>query len=265
MKAKKILKIFGIVILVLALLYLISPSYLQKALIYTTADIDDYKIFPNRTVEAGQHDPWKKSENYNQKEISKQNFEVLEKFETVAFLVIQDSCIVHEKYWDDYGPNSLSNSFSMAKSIIGLLVGAAMDDGYIDSLDQKVGDFLPEFAEKPNSQLTIKHLLTMSSGLNWDEHYSHPFSLTTMAYYGQDIEELTLRLQVVEEPGVNYKYLSGATQVLAFVLKEATDKPIAGYASEKLWKPLGAKNDALWRLDYKDGMEKAYCCFNSNA
>ncbi len=72
-------------------------------------------------------------------------------------------------------------------------------------------------------------------------------------------------MKVIEKPGVKWKYLSGNSQILAFVLKNATGINISDYASEKLWKPLGAKNDALWCLDKKNGMEKAYCCFNSNA
>jgi len=245
--------------------YLFSPDYLKTALKYRTPDIDDYKIFENRTVKAGNYIPWEKASDYNKKKFSDETLKRLEEFEPVAFLIIQDKKIKYERYWEGYNENSLSNSFSMAKSIISLLVGIAVDEGKIQSLDQKVGDFIPEYNNPPNDILTIRDLLSMSSGLDWDEAYSSPFSITTKAYYGNDLFSLIKDLKVVEKPGVKWKYLSGNSQVLAFVLKNATGMNVSDYASEKLWKPLGAKNDALWCLDKKDGMEKAYCCFNSNA
>ena len=263
------MKKFLISIFVLGLVsgagYIFSPDYLKTALKYRTPDIDDYKIFENRTVKAGNYIPWEKADDYNQKNFTEETKKRLEEFEPVAFLIIQDKKIKYEKYWEGYNENSLSNSFSMAKSIISLLIGIAIDEGYIKSIDQQVGDFIPEYKNPPNDVLTIRDLLTMSSGLNWDESYSSPFSVTTRAYYGNDLFSLIKNLKVVEKPGVKWKYLSGNTQVLAFVLKNATGMNVSDYASEKLWKPLGAKNDALWCLDKKDGMEKAYCCFNSNA
>jgi CubicO group peptidase (beta-lactamase class C family) len=245
--------------------YFLSPEYLKTAIKYQTPDIDDYKIFANRTIKAGNYIPWEIADDYNKKGISEITQEKIDKLEPVAFLVVQDNKIKYEKYWQGYNENSLSNSFSMAKTIISLLIGIAIDEGHIKSVNQKVGDFIPEFAIKPNDILTIKDLLTMSSGLNWDEAYSSPFSITTQAYYGTDLFGLIKDLKVVEEPGQQWKYLSGNTQVLAFILKNATGMNVADYASEKLWKPLGAKNDAIWCLDKENGMEKAYCCFNSNA
>lgn len=263
------MKKFLIITIILAFVgtsgYFLSPAYLKTAIKYRTPDIDDYKIFENRTISAGNYIPWELTDDYNKKHIKKVTQEKINKLDPVAFLMVQGGKIKYEKYWHGYSDSSLSNSFSMAKTIISLLVGIAIDEGYIKNVDQKVGDFIPEFAQKPNDVLSIKDLLTMSSGLNWDEAYSSPFSITTQAYYGNDLFGLIKDLKVVEEPGVQWEYLSGNTQVLAFVLKNATGKNISDYASEKLWKPLGAKNEALWCLDKKNGMEKAYCCFNSNA
>ena len=120
----------------------------------------------------------------------------------------------------------------MAKSVISLLIGAAIDEGKIKSIDQKVGDFLPQFKEKGlNNRLTIRHLLSMSSGLNWDENYAGPTSMTTIAYYGKDLEKLMKEMKVVNTPGKKNMYQSGNTQVLAFILEKATGKTIADYAS----------------------------------
>jgi len=105
----------------------------------------------------------------------------------------------------------------------------------------------------------------MSSGLNWDESYSSPFSMTTEAYYGHDLPALIDKLRAVDEPGKRWKYLSGNTEVLAMILEKATGIRVGEYAEEKLWQPLGMENDALWSTDKANGTEKAYCCINSNA
>ena len=105
----------------------------------------------------------------------------------------------------------------------------------------------------------------MSSGLNWDESYGTLFNTTTNAYYGNNIKKLIYGLEVIDKPGVGFKYLSGNTQLLAMVVEAASERKISEYASEKFWKPMGAENDALWCLDNENGMEKAFCCFNSNA
>jgi CubicO group peptidase (beta-lactamase class C family) len=141
----------------------------------------------------------------------------------------------------------------------------ALDEGKIKSVDQPVSDFLPEFKEGDNSKLTIKHLLTMSSGINFDEDYVNPLAYPAQSYYGSDLKKLTYGYKLRDEPGKEFIYLSGNTELLSFVLEKATGKTLSEYASEKLWKPLGAKNSAFWSLDHKNGLEKAYCCFNSNA
>jgi CubicO group peptidase (beta-lactamase class C family) len=153
----------------------------------------------------------------------------------------------------------------MAKSILGVLVGRALKQGYIKSLDQPVADFIPAFKEGKKSKITIKHLLMMSSGIAFDEDYINPLAYPAAAYYGSDLEKLTLSYPAKDEPGKVFKYLSGDSQLLAFVLKAATGKTVSEYAAEQLWKPIGAEHDALWNLDHENGWEKAFCCFYSNA
>jgi CubicO group peptidase (beta-lactamase class C family) len=159
----------------------------------------------------------------------------------------------------------MSNSFSMAKSWISTLVGAAIQDGKIESVEQKVSDFIPAFSEGENAKITIKHLLTMSSGLNWNEDYYNPIGQTAEAYYGNDLRGLVLDLKSINPPGKVFRYHSSCSQLLAFIVEAATGKTISEYASEKLWKPMGAKHPALWNTDKKNGDEKAFCCINSNA
>ncbi len=245
--------------------FFFSPKYLQNALIYRTPDIDDYQIFNNREVESGNYIPWDSAADYNKKKLDREIIQQMDSLLPVAFLIVQNGKLKFEKYWDNYSDSSLSNSFSMAKSVISLLIGIAIDDGLIKSVDQPVADFVKEFNTEENKNLRIRDLLTMSSGLNWDEHYSSPFSLTTQAYYGEDLRGLVKKLKVIEPFGKKWNYLSGNTQLLALILEKACEMTVSEYASRKLWKPIGAKNPALWSIDNPDGTEKAYCCFNSNA
>ena len=108
-------------------------------------------------------------------------------------------------------------------------------------------------------------VLTMSAGVDFDEAYSSPFSPTTQLYYGDDLQEIAFGMKEIDEPGVNFIYQSGVTQLLGFIVEKATGEKLSDYVSRKLWTPMHAEESALWSLDRKDGMEKAYCCFNSNA
>ncbi len=253
------------IVVVVILIYMFLPYYARQAIIHQYPGIEDYKIFYNRVVEAGTYIPWEEDTAYNTMTIADSTMEKIESYEPVAFLVIQDNKILYEKYWEGYSDSSLSNSFSAAKSIVGLLIGAAIDDGSIKSVEQRVADFLPSFREGGKEQISIKNLLTMSSGLDWDEEYASLFSPTTDAYYTNDLRKLVNSLGMMEEPGKRYYYRSIDSEVLAMIVQAATGKTISEYASEKYWKNIGARHDALWCLDHKDGMEKAYCCFNSNA
>jgi CubicO group peptidase (beta-lactamase class C family) len=262
---KNFLRILLGLVISVVVIYFFLPGYVQTALIYQTADIDDYKIFENRIIESGIAQPWPTHPSYNSYELEETERLELESYKPVAYLVIQDGQVLYEEYWDGFGTNSLSNSFSAGKSVVSLLIGIAKDEGYIESLDQKVMDFIPEYNKPANRDLTIKHLLSMSSGLNWDEAYTSPFSMTTEAYYGTNLTGLVKSLEVIEKPGLRFNYLSGNTEVLAMVVQAATGRSISKYASEKIWRKIGAEHDALWSLDQEDGMEKAYCCFNTNA
>ncbi|MCX6223614.1 MAG: serine hydrolase, partial [Bacteroidia bacterium] len=265
MKKFRFTRILLIIVAVIAVAYAVCPQYLRKALIYQQAGIDDYTIFDNRVVPAGNYEPWRESPGFNKKEIPDTYKKEFKKFKTVAFLVLKDQTIRFEKYWDGYSPDSKSNSFSIAKSIISLLVGVALDEGYIKSVDQPIGDFLPEFRGGEKAKVSIRHLLEMSSGLSWDEANSSAFSMTTKGYYGKDLPGLVLNQTVLREPGKFYDYKSGNSQLLALILERATHQKVSSYASEKLWKPMGAQHDALWSMDQPNGIEKAYCCFNTDA
>lgn len=246
-------------------LYLSGKWYYYKALVYNYVDIDDLDLFAYRTIEPGTPQPWNIGADYNKVALSDTLQKTIDRYKSVAFLVIKDDSIRYEQYQEGYGTESYSNSFSMAKSVIGILIGIALDEGKIKSLDEPVYTYYPEYNHGENRKLTIRHLLTMSSGLDYDEGYTSLTSPTTRSYYDTKLREQMNDLCVKEEPGKKFEYRSSDSQVLSFVLKSATGKTVSEYASEKLWKPLGAEHDAKWSLDHESGDEKAYCCIYSNA
>ncbi|HBG71644.1 MAG: hypothetical protein A2W93_11790 [Bacteroidetes bacterium GWF2_43_63] len=261
---KRILLGLLLIMVVANLVILVTGnSYLYKTLIYQQVGIDDFEIFHNRTIEAGT--PTGILNGTYKIELPDSFRKFMIETEVTALLVLQNDSIVYEEYWDGYGPDTVSGSFSVAKTIVSIMIGIAIDEGKIKSVDQKVCDFLPEFSDGMNAKLTIKHLLTMSAGFNWNESYASLFSPTTKAYYGNDLRDMVENLDVVVEPGTFHEYQSISQVVLAIILEKVTGKSLSEYTSEKLWKPLGATHDALWSLDHEDGLEKAYCCFNSNA
>lgn len=261
----KFIKILITVSILVGAWMLIAPNYLRTSLIYWYANIDDYTIFENKEVSVANGEDWPEDKSYNKYTLDSLDRAYLEDHETIAYLVIQDGKVLYEEYWDNYGTESLSNIFSATKSIVSLLVGIAIDQGKINSINDPIGKYLKEFSGDERGDISIKNLLTMSSGLDWDEAYNSPTSITTRAYYGKNLREVATNQHLIEKPGVHFRYQSGNTQLLAFIVEEATGKTISKYAEQMLWKPMQAKQTALWSIDKKDGDEKAFCCFNSNA
>lgn len=269
----KILMGFVVVVAVLAAVAKVSGNgYLIKALNatylrgYNSASISDAKHFDTREVPAaGNTWEWPIHQQYNQAKLSDRLTQTLEATESVAFVIIKNDSIIQEYYWDGYSDSSRSNSFSMAKTIVTMLAQIAVQKGVFTSWQQPVKEILPSITGEYADDLQLWHLSTMSSGLDWDEHYTSPFTVTAKAYYGDDLENLLLGLPIVDAPGQAFNYQSGSTQLLAMALIKATGKPLATLVSEWLWQPLQAKNAARWHLDHEGGMELAYCCFNSNA
>ena len=260
-----LLFLLAVIILLTGYAFASGKTYLFKAVWYNFAGIDDYKIFDNNTVATGQAQPWPVSGFYNKVNSPDDLNQLLTSLKTVAVVVIKNDSLLYEKYWDGYGYSSLSNSFSVAKSITSLLIGAAIKEGKIKSVDEPVGNYLPEFKEGLAAKLRIKDLLTMSSGSNWDESYANPLSVTTESYYGSDLYKTATGVKIIKEPGTYHTYKSGDTELLGLILEKVTGKSISAYASEKLWQPLGAEHPAKWSTDKKSGNEKAFCCFNTNA
>ncbi len=267
---KKLLKYFAFTILFLVIavnlfILITGKYYLYKTLAYNFVDINDNDLFEHRNIAASNGVEWALHSSYNKTKMPDYLLQELVSLKTVAFVVIKNDSLFYDQYWEGYNDKSVSNSFSIAKSIVSVLVGIAIDEGKIKSINEPVANYIPEFKEGKLSNITIKHLLTMSSGLDWDEAYANPLSSTSEAYYGTDLYKLVTSQKAIAQPGKEFIYQSGNSELLAIILTKATGKTVSDYASEKLWKPLQAMNNADWSLDKKDGMEKAYCCFYAGA
>lgn len=273
----KFLKKFLLTILILlgltvAILYITDTDYLIKAVRtiyakgYTTAYLEDYKEFDNKVVENGTPQPWPNHKDYNSAKETDALNKMNKDMGTIAYVIIKNDSIWFENYYEGYDENSKSNSFSMAKSYVSGMLEKAIEQGYIKNLDQPVSDFFKEFSEGKAAKMTVGDLSSMCSGTNWDEAYYSPLSITTRAYFDDDLSKVILGLKVVDDPGTKYKYASGDTQLLAMVIEKATGKKLYNYLSETFWKPLGSENSTLWQVDSKEhDLVKAYCCIASNA
>lgn len=269
----KILKwIFIIITTLILLLYAFNLEYLIKGVrtIYltgnNTAFISDYEYFDNRDIKSLNPQPWALHKKYNAVTESDALQNLNAGGKTKSFLVIKNDSILFEKYYDGYDQNSLSNSFSVAKSIVTSMMGKAIMEGKIKGLDQPVSDYFQEYNEGLASELTVGDLARMSSGMKWSEKYYSVINITSESYFTKDLRSVILRQKIIDKPGQGFRYSSGDTQLLGMVIEKATGVSLSEYLSEKFWKPMGAENNALWQIDSENyGMEKAYCCIAATA
>lgn len=184
-----------------------------------------------------------------------------------GLLIMQKDVVMYESYQKGFTENSRWTSFSMAKSLTGLLAGAAVADGCIKSLDDRVAVYLPELAKGAYSTATVRHVLTMSSGVAWNENYLDPKSdVARLAAFADDTDEAFLaymssRPRVAKAGGV-FNYSTGEANLVGHIVRRATGKTLAAYMSEKIWSKLGMEEDAIWMTN-RSGAEVSGCCFSA--
>jgi CubicO group peptidase (beta-lactamase class C family) len=187
---------------------------------------------------------------------------------TVALLVIRRGVLVHEQYFNGFARDSTGTSFSIAKSVVATLLGIAIAEGRIDSVDTPITRYLPELLRNDPrfAQISLRHLLAMRSGIAFDEGYRSPFAEAAKFYLGPSIPEQVAKLQIAGAPNQRYSYQSGDTQLLAMAIERAMGQPWAVLVQSKLWQPMGAEYSASWSLDSKaSGVARAFCCLNARA
>ena len=271
---QKILKWVAIVSFwLIVLIYGFNIEYILKGIRVTyltgnnTAFLSDYEYFDNRVIDPSPFaQPWAKHNNYNTIKETDELADINKERETKAFLVIKNDSILYEKYFDGYSESSKSNSFSMAKSIVVTLLGKAIMEGKIKGFDQPVSDFFDEYKSGFGAELTVGNLASMSSGMEWSEKYYSIINITTESYFTDDLRSLILNQKIINKPGQKFRYSSGDTQLLGMVIEKATNTNLSDYLKNNFTIPMGFENEALWQLDSEEsGIEKAYCCFASNA
>lgn len=247
-----------------------------RFVMYNFADIKDFKKFPSRILVS--NDTKFKFHTTNSGKYPKK-FKVgniadsvsldwlLEKNNTVAFLIIKNDTIHYEKYFKGYKQESIIPSFSMAKSITSILIGCALDDSLIKSINEPIINYIPELNNNGFEHVTIKHLLQMTSTLKFNESYFNPFGHAASFYYGRNLRKAIGKLKTKGIPGTEFEYVSGNTQLLGLVLERSLKgKTVTQYFQEKLWTPLEMEYDASWSIDKKkNGIEKTFCCINARA
>ncbi|MES2940602.1 MAG: serine hydrolase [Pseudomonadota bacterium] len=189
---------------------------------------------------------------------------------SAALLVVHDGKLRLERYGLDFDANGRWTSFSVAKSFTAMLVGAAIRDGFIRGMDDKVTDYIPQMKGSAYDDVSIRQLLTMTSGVQWNEDYADPNS--DVARFnnhkpepGVDaIVSYLRRLPRAAPPGTRWNYSTGETNLVGILLSQATKKPLATYLSEKVWVPAGMEQQATWILS-KTGQEISGCCVQAAA
>jgi CubicO group peptidase (beta-lactamase class C family) len=180
---------------------------------------------------------------------------------SVALLVYHRGLLRHEKYWPGFDRDTITDPFSAHKTVMGLLVGAAIEDGFIESIDQPASTWLTEWAADSRRDITLRHLLQMSSGLD-----TPPFGTWTgfRITLGSELEKTVLGLSLAKPPGTDFQYSNASSQLVGIVLERATGKRYAQYLSERLWQRLGAPTAQVW-LDREEGMARTFCCLYTTA
>lgn len=179
----------------------------------------------------------------------------LDSTDTAALLVVKDGTIRFEDYWLTGGPDVPWISFSVAKSFLSALIGIAIGDGYIGSVEDIMTDYAPSLAGSAYDNVRIKDVLQMSSGARWNEDYSDPTSdvfRLGAAVGGGSLDEFVAAMSREFEPGTVCRYNSADTQALGLILANAIGQSITDYTVEKLWHPLGMESAGAWLLDSAD-------------
>ena len=187
---------------------------------------------------------------------------------TSGLVIIQDGKIRFERYGLDFDANGRWTSFSVAKSFTSTLVGAAIQDGFIKSLDDTVSRYIPDLRGSAYDQVTIRQLLTMSSGVRWNEDYEDPNAdvarfNNVKPTEGMDATVSYMRtLERAHPAGEVWNYNTGETNLIGVLVSSATGKPLAQYLQEKIWHPAGMEAEATWLLG-RTGHEIAGCCMQT--
>jgi CubicO group peptidase (beta-lactamase class C family) len=286
------LRLLGIIAVSLLLLalgmavigYMSAPYlYLTRTIFWGESDYKDLEKFPARTIhnasptlqleELPADNPYASQIEAIGSDVNNGGSleSYLESSGTTAFLVVHDDKVLYERYFNGYDERSLNTSFSMAKSFASALVGIAIDEGYIKSVNEPITNYIPELLKKDErfESITIRNLLTMSSGIKYEEGGDLPWSEDaddTKTYYSTDLRELALNCRIEGKPGEYFEYNNYNPLLVGLILERATGMHVSRFMEEELWKPMGMEADGSWSLDStRSGFEKMESGVNARA
>jgi CubicO group peptidase (beta-lactamase class C family) len=249
-----------------------DESTFARALIWRESDVGDQHRFPARRIPAGGRAsplPAGVEANLVVSREGKGLDEFLRETETSAFLVVREDRLVRERYFGGSTRASLQTSFSAAKSFVSTLIGIAIDEGLIGSVDDRLTKYLPELAARDPRfrKITLRHLLTMSAGIRYQEGGFPSLGDDTYTYYGVDLRDVALnRVRIEGPPGIAWEYNNYHPLLLGLVLERVTGTSVSDFMATRLWQPLGAEADATWNLDSeRSGFEKMESGLNARA
>lgn len=274
----KKLKITGGVLLVLLIAVFLTwkSFFLTRVLVWNYPSIEDYKIFPERLIEASPS-PYKFTKDTTQLDLQtlNSNFrekfgfsnvstlqELLERTGSTAFLVLRNDTLIYENYFNGYERSSINTSFSTSKSITSAMVGIAIEEGHISDIQDPISSYIPEVKSK-GDDISIRDLLTMTSGIAYNTE-SEILGDEARAYYAPDLREYAKSFGVEAPAGSFFEYNNINPLLVGMVLQRSTGSQVSFYLQEKLWKPIGAEFLASWSLDHS-GFEKMESGINARA
>ena len=251
----------GILVLALAVALLVYPPvYVFRVLAWGNSDAFDWQKFPNHPLVASPLPvPFEKAPDEQVAALFARLANVgdwgafLEENHTQAFIVIQDGAVLYEDYFNNTQRDSIVTSFSVAKSYTSALIGIAIDEGYIKSVDDPITDYLPELAARDPrfADITIRHLLRMSSGFEYKENrffgLNGDDALTT--YYPDQRHLALSNTKIVDPPGAYFLYNKYHPQLLGMILERTTGRSVTEYLQSKIWDPLGMEFGGSWSID----------------
>lgn len=268
-----------IILIILVSLIFYPPQYVYRVMVWQESDVYDYlNHFANRSLDASAT-PFYFDRESDDKSITgilatitdTDDIEAFfERSDTQAFIVIQDDVILFENYFNGASRDSLATSFSVAKSFTSALVGIAIAEGHINSVDDAITDYLPELLERDPrfSNITIRHLLLMASGLEYESDRTWILNgddpLTT--YYHDQRKAALEFTNIIDAPGEYFQYNKYHPQLLGMILERTTGTTVTDYLQEKLWDPMGMEFGGSWSIDSEQsGFEKMETGINARA
>ena len=258
--------LLAFLILCIATMYMYSPIFLGRVLIHWDSRVSDYKIFPERVVQKSEH-PYSYTKNINPllenitvdySNKKKLLHEFVESTDTTSFIIVKNDEIIYEQYANGYDEYSVNTSFSMAKSVVSLLIGKAIEKGFISSEKEPIANYIKEFENSEIGKTTIEDLLLMRSGIVYNESKPLWFGDDTLTYWYPDLRELALsHMEMTDNYKGKFHYNNYHPLLLGIILERSTGVSVSEFFEREIWQKIGAEHDASWSLDSEEsGFEK---------